>query len=78
MTPAEIEKTKLVANALDRASTACFTVGVVTPIAGFVYNIGGIRSSISLEYLGLGLCGWIVAAFALHLAARRILSGLDR
>jgi hypothetical protein len=25
---AEIEQTKLLANALDRASTACFTVGI--------------------------------------------------
>ena len=28
------EQTKLLANALDRASTACFTVGIVTPLAG--------------------------------------------
>lgn len=30
------ERTKLLANALDRASTACFTVGILTPTAGFL------------------------------------------
>jgi hypothetical protein len=34
------ERTKLLANALDRASTACFTVGILTPAAGYLYNIG--------------------------------------
>jgi hypothetical protein len=28
------ERTKLPANGLDHASTACFTVGVATPLAG--------------------------------------------
>ena len=36
------EKARLFASAVDRASTACFTVGVATPLAGFVYNIAGI------------------------------------
>ena len=33
MKPSMIEQTKLLANALDRASTACFTVGIATPVA---------------------------------------------
>lgn len=36
------ERTKLLANALDRASTACFTVGVATPLAGYLYGVRGI------------------------------------
>jgi hypothetical protein len=32
------ERLKLLANAFDRASTACFTIGVVTPVAGLIYG----------------------------------------
>jgi hypothetical protein len=39
LNPAEIEQTKLLANALDRASTARFTVGIVTPVAAILYGI---------------------------------------
>lgn len=57
MTPAETEKTKLIANALDRASTACFTVGIATPLAGYVYDVSGFRSSIGVAGLLGGLAG---------------------
>ncbi len=70
------EQTKLLANALDRASTACFTVGIATPIAGYLYNIANFRSSVSPLVLGLGLAGWFLGAVGLHLLARRILRGL--
>lgn len=43
------EQTKLLANALDRASTACFTVGIATPIAGLVYNIGNFATLSGLQ-----------------------------
>ena len=33
MGPDEIERVKLTANAFDRVSTACFTVGIATPFA---------------------------------------------
>ena len=78
MTPGNAERTKLAANALDRISTACVTVGVATPIAGYIYDIGGFRSTIRLDGLALGFGGWLLAAIALHLFARRILSRLDR
>lgn len=71
------EQTKLLANALDRASTACFTVGIVTPIAGFLYNIGNFRGLVPVPALALGLVGWILGAIALHLLARRVLKGLQ-
>ena len=70
------ERTKLLANALDRASTTCFTVGIVTPGAGYLYNVSGFRSAVGLGVLVAGLVGWFVAAIFLHLAARRVLGGL--
>ena len=70
------ERTKLLANALDRASTACFTVGVATPLAGWIYDFSGLRTSLAAVVLATGLFGWICAAVALHLAARRLLGSL--
>jgi hypothetical protein len=57
LSPAEIEKAKLIANALDRASTACFTVGIATPLVGYVYNVTGFRSTIGLAALVGGVAG---------------------
>ncbi len=72
MTPAETEKTKLITNALDRASTACFTVGIATPLAGYVYDVSGFRSSIGVAELLGGLAGWLIVAISLHMLARRV------
>lgn len=70
------ERTKLLANALDRASTACFTVGMLTPFVGYLYNIGNFRGTVSAETLLAGLAGWLLAVAALHFLARRVLRGL--
>jgi len=35
------EQTKLLAGALDRAPTACLTVGVIAPVAAVLYNVSG-------------------------------------
>lgn len=70
------ERTKLLANALDRASTACFTVGIATPAAGYLYNVGNFRAVAPPLALIAGLAGWILGAVALHLLARRVLKGL--
>ncbi len=70
------ERTKLLANALDRASTACFTVGILTPGAGYFYNIGGFQGLISVTELFVGVLGWLGALVVLHLLARRVLRGL--
>jgi hypothetical protein len=70
------ERTKLLANALDRASTVCFTVGIATPAAGLLYNIGGFRAAAPVATLVLGIGLWLFAAVALHLLARRTLAGL--
>lgn len=72
---AEMEQTKLLANAFDRASTACITVGVVTPIAAVIYGIGGT----AVQFSGLMVSyftGWLTVAIALHYMARRILRKL--
>ncbi|NUB43393.1 hypothetical protein GEU84_003265 [Fertoebacter nigrum] len=71
------EQTKLLANALDRASTACFTVGIATPLAAWLYNIGNFRSVVPSLVVGFGIGGWFLVAVALHLLARRILRRLD-
>ena len=70
------ERLKLSANAVDRASTACFTVGIATPAAGYLYNVGGLRESLSLTVVALGFVGWFGAAVALHLMARRTIRRL--
>ena len=70
------EQTKLLASAFDRASTACITVGIATPLAGYLYNVAGFRASVGVLELLLGLVDWTIAAIALHLAWRRVLKGL--
>ncbi len=70
------EQTKLLANNLDRASTACFTVGIATPAAGWLYNVANFQASISPAYLLAALAGWLIASVSLHVLARRILKGL--
>lgn len=76
MTLVRNEQKKLLANALDRASTACFTVGIATPVAGFLYNIGNLGVAISGGRLAAGIALWLFSAIALHLLARRVLKGL--
>jgi hypothetical protein len=78
MSLARNQQTKLLAGALSTASGSCFTVGIATPLAGYLYNIGGLRGAIGAGTLALGLAVWFLAAAALHLAARRVLKGLDR
>lgn len=75
LNPAEVEQTKLLANALDRTSTACVTVGVVTPIAALLYGIGPGAVQLGLTVVGYFL-GWITIAVFLHAMARRVLRKL--
>lgn len=72
---AEIEQTKLLANAFDRTSTACITVGIVTPMAAMIYGLGG--NAVQFGYAVLSYFGgWLTIAIALHYMARRILRKL--
>ncbi|PIO42536.1 hypothetical protein B5P45_26430 [Phyllobacterium zundukense] len=70
------ERTKLLANSIDRASTSCVTVGVLAPSAAAIYTAPGTFVSSSIFLIGTGI--WLFAAIALHLAARRTLSGLKQ
>lgn len=75
LNPAEVEQTKLLANAFDRASTACITVGIVTPIAAILYgfgNLGNKSGSAMLFYF----MGWLLIAGFLHYLARLTLRRL--
>ncbi|MGE7369683.1 hypothetical protein ACQKKX_11540 [Neorhizobium sp. NPDC001467] len=68
------EQTKYIANAFDRASTSCLTVGVFAPIAAAVYaplaTGGGM-----LPLMFFGVC-WLFAAAILHLSGKTILRRL--
>jgi hypothetical protein len=70
------EQIKLLANALNTACTSCITVGIATPIAGYLYDVSGFRSHISVSTLLLGGIGRLAGAAALHLLARRVVGGL--
>ncbi|KAA5599223.1 hypothetical protein [Blastochloris sulfoviridis] len=70
------ERIKLAANALDRASTACLTVGVLGPLVAALYGVGGTGLADRGILLAIGSLCWMLAAGALHLMARRVLRGL--
>jgi len=65
------ERTKLFANALDRASTACVAVGILAPVATLLSGAAAAHPR-PLPLLG-SFSAWTLAALALHLLARRIL-----
>lgn len=62
------ERTKLLANALDRASTACLTVGVLAPLAALLYNLSAGHIGMWV-FVGGGVI-WFSVAIGLHLTAR--------
>ncbi len=68
------ERLKLSANALDRASTASLTIGVIAPLAAIFYEFGGAGTNPIL--LPLGAAIWLLTAAVLHWGARVVLGGL--
>ncbi len=68
------EQTKYIANAFDRASTSCLTVGVFAPIAAAFYAPAGSMVS-ALPLVAVGAC-WLFAASILHLSGKYALRGL--
>ena len=70
------ERTKLLASALNTAATSCFTVGIATPIAGYIYNVGNVQATLRPVILLLAAFGWLSAAVLLHLIARWVLGSL--
>ena len=70
----ENERTKLLANALDRASTACIAVGLIAPM---VVILGQPLSDFAMSWTDAkGSVIWLFAAIVLHMAGRRVLGGL--
>lgn len=68
------ERTKLLANALDRASTACLTVGILAPLAAALYSLPG-TFGLNAKIVAGGII-WSLAAFVLHMSARFVLRRL--
>lgn len=73
MTPGEVERLKLTANAINRASTATLNAGVILPLAGLTLLPARIAVAdvVATAYI------WGMAAFVLHLIARRTLRRLE-
>lgn len=67
------ERTKLLANALDRVSTACVAVGIFAPFAAAMTDFAAAPSWAGV----FSATVWISAAIALHMEARRVLGGLE-
>jgi hypothetical protein len=67
------ERAKLLANALDRASTACVTVGVLGPTAAALYGLGQVVFGGHGFLFALGAFSWLTAAALLHMMARQVL-----
>jgi hypothetical protein len=65
------ERTKLLANALDRASTACIVAGLIAPASAISGHSSG-APDLSFGS-SVGIVIWLSAALLLHLLARRAL-----
>ena len=64
------ERIKLLAGAIDRASTACIAIGLLSPIVS-----GNILADAHTIF---GIAVWIFAALALHYVAQQILGMLKQ
>jgi hypothetical protein len=71
-----IEQTRLLANALDRASTSCLTVGVFAPILGAFLKVTGTNSPEVSDFV-ICVVAYFTVAFILHKLALRVLRGLE-
>ena len=70
------ERTKLLANALDRASTAVFTVGLLTLTVSWWFNVQGVREAVGPWSLAGFVAISLVTSLSLHLSARNVLGDL--
>lgn len=68
------ERTKLTANALDRASTACLAVGIFAPLASLLR----VQDHLPASGILVSFAGWLIAGTVLHVGARRALGGLKQ
>jgi hypothetical protein len=67
------ERTKLLAAAVDRASTAFLTVGIATPVAGRLYNV---TRDLPMSYYVAAMAVFGGISVLAHMVARHILGGL--
>jgi hypothetical protein len=75
VTDAERERIKLRAAALDRISTACTAIGVLTPLAGTFFAGSGATPADWKLFLACLL--YLGGALILHYAALFVLDGLE-
>lgn len=61
---------------MNTAATSRFTVGIATPLAGFISNVGNMQATLSVAVLFVGLLGWLTTAICLQSLARRVLRSL--
>jgi hypothetical protein len=71
------ERTKLLANALDRASTAVFTVGILTPTVSNLFNLQNVRDALGPGGLAAFVALSFLATAGLHPLARSVLGDLQ-
>ncbi|MFT3974437.1 MAG: hypothetical protein QM699_13600 [Amaricoccus sp.] len=62
------ERTRLAANALDRASTACLAVGIFARLSAATLG----SAHVPLLGIVVSFAGWLAAAIMPHMAARRV------
>ena len=67
------EHLKLIANGLDRVSTACFAFGIIGPMAAVTFGL----SSASFWPLIIGTVIWFFFGIGLHVVAHVILEGMQ-
>jgi hypothetical protein len=70
------ERPKLLAGSLDRVSTACFTLGILTPVAASIYEPA--QMSLNSQFVPIAAGSWIIGGVALHLFAQIILGALEQ
>jgi hypothetical protein len=71
------ERAKLLANVLDRASTAVFTVGILTPAVSYFFNLQNVRDALGPGGLAAFVALSSLATAAPHLMARSVLGDLQ-
>ena len=70
------ERVKLLAGLLNTIAASCVTVGLLTPLAALLYDLGGARGALSSGTLLFGIPAYLVCAGLLHLIAQRFLGRL--
>ena len=73
LSDAEKERIKYLATLLNTCAAACFTIGVIGPVAASVY---GAPPHVRPWLFGLAAIGWLSVAFSLHMAVRYVLGRL--